>query len=1364
LTAVSTNFNNPIGIDYHPLSNKVLVSVNYPSGTPDNFELVASDGTRTQFSSVSGLTDEVKIATVRSSSCQGGFNAGELFVGTGTAGVIARISPDGSTVRNPWVTLSGETGLMRGGLFQDRFCAFGGDLIAVPTTGNVWRVNSAGTATRLATGVGGGAFLEGVTTVPNNSALYGPWAGKILTPAELQNLLYTVDAQGTVQSWNLGITLPEEVRVITANENFFGVDFSNRVVWGAGADQFASIVGDIVIPEETSTGRLWQVHWNAATSSFQTTVLAQVGQWEQITFAPAGVNPITSTLPTEPAPPFTALPGLPGTGATPDPVLTNAGSYAYSHTDLAIPGRGSSPAFARAYNGTDTRIGPLGPAWTHNYNIRLRNPGDGTADVILVNPNGRSDRYVFNAGTYTRPSGVTTQLVKNATGPNAYTATLLDQTAWNFDVGGRLTSIVDRYGNQSVLAYSATGRLVSVSDPAGRGSLALAYDPTSGLLTSVTDWSGRKVSYDYDTSGRLFHVADRNNQRTTFAYDGTSQRLTSITDANGHVAVSMTYDPQGRVATQKDARGLIAGQQTSFSYGAPDAQGNVTTTVTYPATSSDGFAPQQLDTYNPQSQIVTHVFKPSATESLTATYTYDANGFRKQVTDARGNTTSFCYDTDYTGAAVAGSHGNLTRVIAPPPAAGGNPLVTLVKFDAKNNVVETVAPRGVNAGVGTTCATNLSAAVNTLFATDLTYDTSLGTELLSVTRKYTDPDLGQQTATTKFAYGDTANPGLVTQVTPPRGNTGAGPDTTFSTTLSYFGPGSQAGLLQSVTDPLGNKTTYAYDAVGRRTSLVDPLNNTWSFSYDNEDRLLSASAPAPVTGGAALTTQAQFDPVGNRITLTDANGQITRYLYDERDSLKQVDQSATVTDPNADPSKISAAYQYDNLGNLVRVDRATGSASEAVVDYAYDGLNRVRKETQYPQAGWPATPNGSTGSPTLLTQTTYDPNSNRQTLSDPQAQLTTFGYDTLNRLTSMAFTNAAPGTSATANVSYAYDANGNRTSLTDGTGSTSYTYDERDRLLSVTSPGPQTVGSRYDLDGNRTRVIYPDATAVTYTFDKASRLQSLADWVGRTTSYTYFADGLLNTSTNFNATTAQFSYDNARRLTQVTNLQTSTTPSSLISQHAYTLDAVGNRTHLDEQAPFIKVPIIPPCVGGCPPFALDPGAATQADDQAELQTASLAAMPLDQTASSPAAGAAPSAQRPLPLVDQSQDSSRTYQLRAEPAAYPGRAVQQDQRPSRRAPAAPGQRHQPRLCAARQHDRAHHPGNCRHRPGNYRTHTGHHRQRPGRQRHRALDRLPPRPEGGCGLTRSATGRSDRFCGSDQRPERGPRRSRRLPCPG
>jgi len=284
LTPISTSFNQIVGIDHHVGSNKVIVSVNYPSGSPYNFELVAPDGTRAQFSNVSGLTEEVKIATVRGGPCQGGFAAGETFTGTGVAGVIARISPDGSTVQNPWVTLPDEPGLMRGSLFQDRYCAFGGDLIAVTTAGNVWRVTSAGVPTQL---VSVSTHLEGVTTVPNDVIKYGPWAGKILAGAEEQTRIYVIAGIGNSTFYDLGIN-PEDIDIIPANENFYGVNYP-VALQGAPASQFASMVGDILFTQE-SPGNLYRVHWNG--TNFVPTLEASVSQWEHVTFSPAGIKEI----------------------------------------------------------------------------------------------------------------------------------------------------------------------------------------------------------------------------------------------------------------------------------------------------------------------------------------------------------------------------------------------------------------------------------------------------------------------------------------------------------------------------------------------------------------------------------------------------------------------------------------------------------------------------------------------------------------------------------------------------------------------------------------------------------------------------------------------------------------------------------------------------------------------------------------------------------------------------------------------------------------------------------------------------------------------------------------------------------------
>jgi hypothetical protein len=290
LTPITTGFNTPVGIDYHEPSNKVVMSVNYPSGFPSNFELVAGDGSRTPFSSISGLTEELKLATVRSGPCQGGFATGELFTGNGHPGQIVRVAPDGSSIQNPWVTLP-DDGLLRGSLFQDRYCAAGGDLVVVTTTGGVFRITSAGVAVKLADT---NTHLEGVTTLPNDPARYGPWAGMIVAGAEDQGLFWRIDPNtGAATSFNLGIR-PEDLDVIPANENFFGVDFGAARLMGAPASEFCAMRGDLAVAQEGGPGILWHVHWDG--TQFVTTNLATVSQWEHVTFAPVGIVEI-------PAPP-----------------------------------------------------------------------------------------------------------------------------------------------------------------------------------------------------------------------------------------------------------------------------------------------------------------------------------------------------------------------------------------------------------------------------------------------------------------------------------------------------------------------------------------------------------------------------------------------------------------------------------------------------------------------------------------------------------------------------------------------------------------------------------------------------------------------------------------------------------------------------------------------------------------------------------------------------------------------------------------------------------------------------------------------------------------------------------------------------
>ncbi len=295
LKAISTPFSNPIGIDFHEPTKSIILSANYPSGLPSNFERIEQDGTHYAFSAISGLTDEIKIATARSGN-MGGFVTGEVFVGNGNDGELVRISPDGSMVVNPWVSLPGDNnGLFRGSLYVDRTGIYGGDLIVAMTSGELWRIKSDGTPTLIASV---GVHLEGLVVVPDAPGRFGPLSGKILAGAENEGLLHVFDDKGLVNSLNVGVKV-EDIDIVNPNENFFGINYGTSLLLGAAASDFAGMVGDIILAQETPTGTgtaLYRLLWDGAQITAQEIPYSQLsavpGQWEHVTFATAGIKEI----------------------------------------------------------------------------------------------------------------------------------------------------------------------------------------------------------------------------------------------------------------------------------------------------------------------------------------------------------------------------------------------------------------------------------------------------------------------------------------------------------------------------------------------------------------------------------------------------------------------------------------------------------------------------------------------------------------------------------------------------------------------------------------------------------------------------------------------------------------------------------------------------------------------------------------------------------------------------------------------------------------------------------------------------------------------------------------------------------------
>lgn len=112
--------------------------------------------------------------------------------------------------------------------------------------------------------------------MPNNPAKYGPLAGKAIAGAEGQNRLYAFGTDGSVNFYPLSVAI-EDIDMINANENFYGVNYGSGRLLGAEASQFTSLVGDILLTQEFASGSaLFTLRWDG--SSLVTTPLGLTPQ------------------------------------------------------------------------------------------------------------------------------------------------------------------------------------------------------------------------------------------------------------------------------------------------------------------------------------------------------------------------------------------------------------------------------------------------------------------------------------------------------------------------------------------------------------------------------------------------------------------------------------------------------------------------------------------------------------------------------------------------------------------------------------------------------------------------------------------------------------------------------------------------------------------------------------------------------------------------------------------------------------------------------------------------------------------------------------------------------------------------------
>ncbi|MDO9621084.1 MAG: hypothetical protein Q7I91_04170, partial [Moraxellaceae bacterium] len=796
----------------------------------------------------------------------------------------------------------------------------------------------------------------------------------------------------------------------------------------------------------------------------------------------------------------TSLNSLGGAGVFGQGTLGQAGGQGYVNAsngnlilqfnDEQLSGRSQNLLHLRTYNAQGALNDADGDGWRWESEKRLSFsglPGLIGSSVTRTTGDGAQSTFTWSLSGYTSTDG-----------PGAHdsmelkTTLLLLPSEWvwtdgdtraveRYDTNGRLKSHTNANGETTTYTYDGAGRLTSVKDSSGQ-ELVMVYNAAGKLerLDTRTTSGGpltRQVYYAYDTSGRLTSVTtdltpadnsitDGQVYTTSYTYDGSSFRIASISQSDG-TSAAYTYQLVAgdyRVASVTDASGT-----TTFSYDTANRRTDV----------ANGLGQVWSYHYDTAGQLI-QVQTPSVTGSgrLSTSYAYDSQGNVTSITDGLGNTITYEYDAQSNRTLERDALGNTVRYVY----SSTNQLLNKITYtqpatqsngswtnppDSAAQVTRFAYDSGLNvrfAVDGTGVVTEYRYSSTGLRLAEIRYgDAVYAVSGMSPTATLTESQLntwaGSRNKTkqqlTEFTYDYRGN---VTKSTTYAtvNSSGAGILDAQAQVMEYV-YSEHGQLLQTIAVRGANRTTkttlssMVYDGMGRLMSQVD-AKGTQTVTYNGSARQMS------VTNSAGLTTTQVFDTQGRLVSINQAaTGETTRttqYVYDAAGRL-------TLTQ---DPTGVRNYTFYDQAGRVsARVD-GTG----AVIEYIYNAAGQLTQQKHYANQVTEATRaawfNGSTVTPTLVSQI-------------------------------RPATNAADRT-----ISHAYDSAGQRISTTDGVGTvTNYSYDGSHQLVRVQT-GIRTTRTFYDAAGRQFGQLDAEGYLRENTYNAAGQLVQVIRYAALTPS------------------------------------------------------------------------------------------------------------------------------------------------------------------------------------------------------------------------------------------------------------------------
>ena len=514
----------------------------------------------------------------------------------------------------------------------------------------------------------------------------------------------------------------------------------------------------------------------------------------------------------------------------------------------------------------------------------------------------------------------------------------------------------------------------------------------------------------YDTNGRVQQIVDANGNQQVYSY-GKATQVQTINSGTVAATAQQNFDSLNRDTGQVDA----IGNQTNVFYEDPDNLFKPTRAI------NRNQQTVHWD-YDPTFGNLLSSDMPSNGGRLTTNYSYDYTSFaagRLASVQVSGKTpTNVTYYTNNTSVTLGGisipQPNGLVHQVTTAGPGGGAPVTMSYVYTALGNVLTITVP-GPNHPVTYTYNYTSDPAFNYTQAEALGEPDHHHEFSLNQTTHYRYDARGNLLSAldsigreTDYTYNGVDQ--LLTVQNPASGQTGTGRSYSAYTYLYLGGP------LQ---------VTNFYDESG---TLVRSVQLT-------EGKEGEAKKQAGSTEKATLA----YDPAYRLKTLIDGNNQASSHTYDLKGNLTQFSHPLANTRYMGFDTSTGVYDKDDNLiqstdGNLKTTNFTLAPDDSRLTDVVY-----------------PAN---------TLSATHYDYDLYGRVIhrSDAAGDYITT-YDELDNV--MSATTTYTGQPALT-VSYTYNPDGSRSTMTTPAGTYSYSYDDGGNLLSVAFPWAQTITYQYD--------------------------------------------------------------------------------------------------------------------------------------------------------------------------------------------------------------------------------------------------------------------------------------------------------------